>query len=176
MIGLLAKARQLRTSLGLPADDRDEFAFDADSGISREEQTEIRAEIEKVATRSRMAVSPEVVRGQGRQAGDPLSDHGHCLRGGGHGSGVVPLQFPLPAGRDGPGAARTPPAITAEGKLIEELQKEADAQAARKKPADQPDPGPAGPDRQAETGPGCEYGCQGARAGEPAPRLHGHGA
>ncbi|MBE3130317.1 MAG: hypothetical protein IMZ54_06320, partial [Acidobacteria bacterium] len=60
MLGLLAKAANLRKSLGLPTDGRDEFAFDPDSGISREDQKEILQEIEKVATQSRITVSPEV--------------------------------------------------------------------------------------------------------------------
>jgi len=49
MLGLLDKARKLRDTLGLGTDGREEFAFDPDSGISREEQKEIRQEIEKVA-------------------------------------------------------------------------------------------------------------------------------
>jgi hypothetical protein len=60
MLGLLKKARHLRTSLGLGSDGREEFAFDPDSGITREEQKEIRAEIEKIATSSRIAVNPEM--------------------------------------------------------------------------------------------------------------------
>ena len=60
MLGLLEKARTLRKSLGLGGDDREEFAFDPDSGITREEQKEIRAEIEKVASGSRIAVKPEM--------------------------------------------------------------------------------------------------------------------
>ncbi len=60
MLGLLSKARHLRKSLGLGPDGREEFAFDPDSGITREEQKEIRAEIEKIATSSRIAVKPEM--------------------------------------------------------------------------------------------------------------------
>ena len=52
-------ASTAQDSLGLRTDGRDEFAFDPDSGISREEQQEIRQEIEKVATQSRISVSPE---------------------------------------------------------------------------------------------------------------------
>jgi hypothetical protein len=59
MLGLLEKARQLKNSLGF-VDGREEIAFDADSGITREEQKEIRAEIEKVATSSRITVKPEM--------------------------------------------------------------------------------------------------------------------
>ena len=47
MLGLLAKAATLRKNLGLTAGERDEFAYDPDSGISREDQKEILQEIEK---------------------------------------------------------------------------------------------------------------------------------
>jgi hypothetical protein len=59
MLGLLKKARTVRTSLGLAPRGRDEFAFDPDSGISRADQQDILQEIEKVATKNRMAVTPE---------------------------------------------------------------------------------------------------------------------
>src|SRR5208337_4349117 len=58
--GGLSKALKLRDTLGLGTDGREEFAFDPDSGITREEQKEIRQEIEKVGTSSRMKVSPEM--------------------------------------------------------------------------------------------------------------------
>ena len=59
MLGLLAKAAHLRRNLGLPVEGREEFAFDPESGISREDQKEILREIEKVAKESRIAVTPE---------------------------------------------------------------------------------------------------------------------
>jgi hypothetical protein len=59
VLGLLRKARTIRTSLGLPASGRDEFAFEADSGISREDQRDILQEIDKVAMQNRIAVDPE---------------------------------------------------------------------------------------------------------------------
>ncbi|MBW8003033.1 MAG: hypothetical protein FVQ80_13610, partial [Planctomycetes bacterium] len=53
MKGLYRKALSLRTV-------DDEFAFEPEAGISREDQKDILAEIEKVATESRIAVTPEI--------------------------------------------------------------------------------------------------------------------
>ena len=59
VLGLLRKAHTIRTSLGLPPDGRDEFAFDPDSGISEEDQKDVLRQIERVATQNRMDVRPE---------------------------------------------------------------------------------------------------------------------
>jgi hypothetical protein len=58
LIGLLAKAHELRGRLHDGVSD--DSIFDSESGISREDQKEILKEIEKVATQSRISVSPEV--------------------------------------------------------------------------------------------------------------------
>jgi hypothetical protein len=126
MIGLLAKARQLRTTLGLPLDDRDEFTFDADSGISREEQTEIRAEIEKVANRSRMTVSAEafVVKAAKRGILFPIMVIACAVVA--IGAGWFVFNFLFQRGETQL-ARENSAGITAEGKLIQELQKESEA-------------------------------------------------
>jgi hypothetical protein len=126
MMGLLARARQLRTTLGFPPDDRDEFAFDPDSGISREEQTEIRAEIEKVATRSRIAVSPEVfvVRAAKRGILFPIMVIACAVIA--VAAGWFLFNFLFQRGETQLARENTT-AITAEGKLIQELQKEAES-------------------------------------------------
>jgi hypothetical protein len=125
MTGLLARARQLRTSLGLSPDGRDEFAFDPESGISREEQAEIRAEIEKVG-RDRIGVGPEAfaVKAAKRGVLFPVVVNIAAVAALVIGLGVFYFIFQrgeTQLAREDSGT------ITAEGKLIKELQKEAEA-------------------------------------------------
>ena len=126
MTGLLARARQLRTSLGLSPDGRDEFAFDPDSGISRDEQTEIRAEIEKVATRSRIAVSPEVFVVKAAKRGVLFPVVVNIAAVGILIIGLGVFYFIFQRGETQL-AREDSGTITAEGKLIQELQKESEA-------------------------------------------------
>ena len=126
MLGLLDKARKLRDSLGLPSDGREEFAFDPDSGISREEQKEIRREIEKVASSSRMAVSPEMfaVKAAKRGVLFPVIVNVVFVLVLAAGLGVLYFLFQ----RGETQAARQDTAtITAEGKLLEQVKKESEA-------------------------------------------------
>ncbi len=59
MSGLYQRAQAfLSRARGLPAEE--EFTFDEESGISREEQKEVLVEIEKVTAESRISVSPEL--------------------------------------------------------------------------------------------------------------------
>ncbi len=60
IVGLLAKADDLRNRLHLGNGAPEGIVFDSESGISQEDQREILKEIEKVATQSRMQVSPEL--------------------------------------------------------------------------------------------------------------------
>jgi hypothetical protein len=126
MLGLLDKARKLRDTLGLGTDGREEFAFDADSGISREEQQEIRQEIEKVATSSRMKVSPEmfVVKAAKQGVLFPVLVNVVAIVALAVGLGV--LYFIFQRG-ESQAARQDTTAITAEGKLLEEVKKESEA-------------------------------------------------
>jgi hypothetical protein len=126
VIGLLARAHQLRTSIGLPGAERDEFAFDPDSGISREEQGEIRREIERIATQNRMAVSPRafVVKAAKRGILFPGVVMAAAIFSIGVGLAVFYFLFQ----RGETLIAREDTAtITAEGKLIQEVKKESEA-------------------------------------------------
>jgi len=127
MLGLLAKAANLRKSLGLPSDGRDEFAFDPDSGISREEQKEILQEIEKVATQSRITVSPEVfiVKAAKRGVLFPIIVNAAAIAALAIGLGTFWFLFQRGETQL---AKESAGGITAAGKLIEELKKESEAQ------------------------------------------------
>ena len=127
MLGLLAKAATLRKNLGLTAGERDEFAYDPDSGISREDQKEILQEIEKVATESRIAVSPEAFAVKAAKKGIlfPVIVNAAAV----FALVVGYFAFQLLFQRSETEAARESAAgITAAGKLIEELKKESEAQ------------------------------------------------
>lgn len=127
MLGLLAKAANLRKSLGLPSDGRDEFAFDPDSGISREDQKEILQEIEKVATQSRISVSPDVFVVKAAKKGVlfPIIVNAAAIAALTIGLGTFWFLFQRGETQLAKEAAG---GITAEGKLIEELKKESEAQ------------------------------------------------
>ena len=126
MLGLLEKARQLRTTLGLGTDGREEFAFDPDSGISREEQQEIRLEIEKVAGKSRMLVTPEMfaVKAVKRGVLFPIIVNVAALVV--LAGGLAVLYFLFQRGETQASREDTT-TITAEGKLLEEVKKESEA-------------------------------------------------
>jgi len=126
MLGLLEKARTLRKSLGLGGDDREEFAFDPDSGITREEQKEIRAEIEKVASGSRIAVKPEMFAVKAAKRGvlfPVMVIVGAVVV---LAAGLALFYFLFQRGETQASREDTG-TITAEGKLIEEVKKESDA-------------------------------------------------
>jgi hypothetical protein len=125
MLGLLEKARRLKESLGL-TDDREEIAFDPDSGITREEQKEIRAEIEKVSTGSRIAVKPEmfVVKAAKRGILFPIIVNVGALLV--LAAGLALFYFLFQRGETQL-AREDAGTITAEGKLIAEVKKESDA-------------------------------------------------
>ena len=126
MLGLLEKARQLRDSLGLASEGREEFAFDPDSGISQQEQKEIRREIEQVATGSRIQVSPEVFAVKAAKRGVLFPILVNVLAFVVLAAGLALFYFLFQRGETQ--AARGDTAtITAEGKLIEEVKKESDA-------------------------------------------------
>jgi len=124
--GGLSKALKLRGTLGLGAAGREEFAFDPDSGISREEQKEIRQEIEKVASSSRMKVSPEMFAVKAAKQGVlfPILVNIGAIVALAAGLAVLYLLFQ----RGESQAARQDTAgITAEGKLLAEVKKESEA-------------------------------------------------
>ncbi len=126
MLGLLEKALTLRKALGFAPDDREEFAFDPDSGITREEQKEIRAEIEKVATGSRIAVSPEMFAVKAAKRGvlfPVMVIVGAVVV---LAAGLALFYFLFQRGETQASREDTG-TITAEGKLIEEVKKESDA-------------------------------------------------
>ncbi len=126
MLGLLDKARQLRNSLGLASDGRDEYAFDPDSGISLDEQKEIRAEIEKVATQNRIVVSPEafLVKAAKRGSLFPIMVNVAAVLVVAAGLALFYFLFQRGETRI---AREDTATITAEGKLLEAVKKESDA-------------------------------------------------
>jgi hypothetical protein len=126
MLGLLSKARHLRTSLGLAAGDRDEFAFDPESGIPREEQKEILAEIEKLASQSRISVSPEAFAVKAAKKGIlfPVIVIISAIVAAGAGFAVFSFLFQRGETQI---AREDTSTITAEGKLIEQVKKESEA-------------------------------------------------
>jgi hypothetical protein len=126
MIGLLSKAHHVRNALGLGDNGRDEFAFDPDSGISREDQKEILSEIEKVATQSRISVTPEVFALKAAKRGIlfPIMVIVGSIAALAIGLGVFYFFFQ----RGQTQISREDNAtITAEGKLIAEVKKESEA-------------------------------------------------
>jgi hypothetical protein len=126
MLGLLEKARTLRKTLGMGTEDREEFVFDADSGISREEQREIRQEIERVAGKSRIAVTPDMLAVKAAKRGvlfPVLVNVGMFLV---LAVGLAFFYFLFQRGETQ--AAREDTGnITAEGKLLQEVKKESEA-------------------------------------------------
>ncbi len=127
MLGLLARAATLRKNLGLPVETREEFAFDPDSGISREDQKEILQEIEKVARESRIAVTPEAFAVKAAKKGILFPVIVNAAAALALVAGF--FAFQLLFQRSETEAARQAAAgITAAGKLIEELKKESEQQ------------------------------------------------
>jgi len=125
MIGLLEKARKLRISFR-GGEEREEFAYDPESGISREDQKEILKEIESVATGSRITVTPEVFAVKAARRGIlfPVVVNAAAvfvLLG-----GLGTLYFLFQRGETRL-VKEQPGTITAEGKLIEELKKDSEA-------------------------------------------------
>ncbi|MGO9308604.1 MAG: hypothetical protein ACLQDL_06230 [Spirochaetia bacterium] len=126
MLGLLDKARKLRDTLGFSTEGREEFAFDPDSGITREEQKEIRQEIDKVASSSRMKVSPEMFAVKAAKQGvlfPVLVNVGAIVA---LAAGLAVLYFLFQRGETQASHQDTA-AITAEGKLLAEVKKESEA-------------------------------------------------
>jgi hypothetical protein len=119
MLGLLEKARNLRQN-------REEFVFDPDSGISRDEQREIRQEIERVATKSRIAVTPEmfVVKAAKRGVLFPIVVNAATLVV--LAAGLALFYFLFQRGETQASREDTA-SITAEGKLLQEVKKESEA-------------------------------------------------
>ena len=126
MLGLLDKARKLRDTIGRGTNGREELAFDPDEGITREEQTEILREIEKVGSQSRMKISPEmfVVKAAKRGVLFPILVNAAALIALILGLGV--LYFLFQRG-ESQAAREDTTTITAEGKLLAEVKKEAEA-------------------------------------------------
>ena len=126
MLGLLRKARTIRTSLGLPPGGRDEFAFDPDSGISEEDQKDVLQQIERVATQNRMDVRPEefAVKAAKRGILFPVLVNLAAIIALVGGLGA--LYFFFQKGETQLSRSETG-TITAEGKLIETFKKESEA-------------------------------------------------
>jgi tetratricopeptide (TPR) repeat protein len=126
MLGLLSKARHLRTSLGLSSNEREEYAFDPASGIPREEQKEILLEIEKLAMQSRISVSPEAFAVKAAKKGIlfPVIVIVGAIVAAGAGFGIFSFLFQRGETQI---AREDTSTITAEGKLIEQVKKESEA-------------------------------------------------
>ena len=127
MLGLLGKAARLRKTLGLSTDGRDEFAFDPDSGISREDQKEILKEIDAVARESRIVVSPEAFAVKAAKKGILFPIVVNAAAVFALLAGLATFYLLFQRGETQLAREQTP-AITAEGKLIAELKKESEAQ------------------------------------------------
>jgi len=126
MLGLLEKARQLRQTLGLGPEGREELGLDAESGITPEEQRAIRAEIEKVATGSRISVDPGMfaVKAAKRGVLFPVLVNAFALLV--LAAGLAVLYFLFQRGESQLSREDTV-TITAEGKLLAEVKKESEA-------------------------------------------------
>jgi hypothetical protein len=126
LLGLLAKAHQLRDRLTREGRLREDITFDSQSGISREDQREIMKEIETVATRSRIEVTPEVfvVRAVKRGILFPIVVNIVTILV--LGIGAAGLYFLFQRGETQI-SREQPAAITVEGQLLAEMKKEAEA-------------------------------------------------
>jgi peptidoglycan hydrolase CwlO-like protein len=131
LIGLLAKAHRLRDRLSREGRMREESLFDSESGISAEDQREIQSEIERVATQSRLRVTPEVfiVRAVKRGVFFPIIANVGMLA---LLLGAVAFSYLFNQQRETINSRGQSAAITAEGKLIEEVRREAQAQLEQK--------------------------------------------
>lgn len=131
LLGLLAKAHQLRDRLHKEGRLREEIAFDPQSGISREDQREIMKEIETVATGSRMEVSPEafIIHAVKRGSLFPIAAGVITTIVGA--AALAILYFLFQTGETRISTQQTV-GITAEGQLIAAMKKEADAKLAEK--------------------------------------------
>jgi len=126
MLGLLRKAHTIRTSLGLPPDGRDEFAFDPDSGISEEDQKDVLRQIERVATQNRMDVRPEEFAVKAAKRGILFPVLVNLVAVIALVGGLGALYFFFQKGETQLSRSETG-TITAEGKLIETFKKESEA-------------------------------------------------
>ncbi len=126
VLGLLRKAHTIRTSLGLPPDGRDEFAFDPDSGISEEDQKDVLRQIERVATQNRMDVRPEEFAVKAAKRGILFPVLVNLVAVIALVGGLGALYFFFQKGETQLSRSETG-TITAEGKLIETFKKESEA-------------------------------------------------
>ncbi len=131
MIGLLAKAYRLRNGNSGNGRGREEIVFDSESGISREDQKEILQEIDGIATKSRISVTPEVfaVRAMKRGVLFPITVNVAAILA--LAIGAACLYFLYQRGETQI-KREQPVAITAEGKLLEEVKRESEARLAQK--------------------------------------------
>jgi len=130
-MSLLDKAKELRETDAVQAETEQTqsgFVFDKDSGISEEDQKDILVQIEQVAQQSRITASPEILRtGKAKKKGYALPffvNAGALLVLGG---GLLLLSFLF---KQSESELRGEAALvrSAEGKLIQEIKKETEAQ------------------------------------------------
>ena len=119
MIGLLAKAKQLRGG-------REEIVFDPESGISREDQRDILQEIDGISTQNRMKVTPDLFRVHAIKRGVlfPLVVIAAAVFA--SGLGVLTFYLLFQQGETQL-TSEQGASITAEGKLIEQVRKDSAA-------------------------------------------------
>jgi len=124
VMGLLQKAHGLRSSSSV--DGREEFVFEPDSGISREDQKDIIREIETVTTKSRIGVTPAAFAVKAAKRGIlfPVLVNLFALLV--LGGGLAVFYYFFQRGETQLTQAETG-TITAEGKLIEQLKKDSEA-------------------------------------------------
>jgi hypothetical protein len=131
MKGLLERARQLRQAFAPPAkaapDPGDGLGFDPGSGITQEEQKEIRAEIEKVATGSRIAVDPGMFIVKAAKRGVLFPVLVNVLSLAVLAIGLVVLYVLFQSQETQISRGEDTGTITTEGKLLEEVKKESEA-------------------------------------------------
>jgi hypothetical protein len=131
LIGLLAKAHELRDRLNTGIGAHDDIVFDSESGISREDQVEILKEIEKVATQSRINVTPEVfaVRAVKRGVLFPIVVNIVTILV--LGIGAAAFYFLFQQGETQISREK-PASISVEGDIIEQVKKDAEAKLQQK--------------------------------------------
>lgn len=127
MKGLYQRALELHTTKeDSDAGSKDEFKFDEDSGISKDDQKDILSAIEKVATKSRITITPEIFTIQALKRGVLFPFMVNLFSIIILAAGIFTLYFLFQRGEI---SLMEEAAVitTAEGKLIKELKKESEA-------------------------------------------------
>ncbi len=123
-MGLLQRAREIR-------EQSDPFAFDQEAGISREDQKDILAQIDQVAQENRIRVNPEVFAFRSRKRGFLFPLTVNLLAAISLAGGIYLLYHFFQQDESTVSGTRNT-LVSAEGKLLRELKRQADARIAEK--------------------------------------------